>query len=254
MTYFIDTNDARNQILMSLLNERNQITEKFSFETLEKIGLGDALIFSPAKKWTDEEINLLPNKISLYCGKISEKHQEIINNKEIAYHDLMNDEIFTTKNANITAEGVLALILEHSPKSIFENNVLIIGAGRIAKAMAIILGRLGVNYAVVRFNKDKFPECFSFSKTCYFGEQFLSHLHEYDVIVNTIPKMIFDAQNFGKIARDTIYIETASTNSIDPALATHFEFVPAPALPQKYAKVTAAKYLLENITGENNYV
>ena len=37
MTYFIDTNDARNQILMSLLNERNQITEKFSFETLEKI-------------------------------------------------------------------------------------------------------------------------------------------------------------------------------------------------------------------------
>lgn len=76
----------------------------------------------------------------------------------------MNDEIFTTKNANITAEGVLALILEHSPKSIFENNVLIIGAGRIAKAMAIILGRLGVNYAVVRFNKDKFPECFHFQK------------------------------------------------------------------------------------------
>ena len=254
MTYFIDTNDARNQILMSLLEERNQITEKFSFKTLEKIGLGDALIFSPAKKWTDEEINLLPNKISLYCGKISEKHQEIINNKEIAYHDLMNDEIFTTKNANITAEGLLALILEHSPKSIFENNVLIIGAGRIAKAMAIILGRLGVNYAVVRFNKDKFPECFSFSKTCYFGEQFLSHLHEYDVIINTIPKMIFDEQNFGKIARDTIYIETASTNSIDPALATHFEFVPAPALPQKYAKVTAAKYMLESITGENNYV
>lgn len=166
----------------------------------------------------------------------------------------MNDEIFTTKNANITAEGVLALILEHSPKSIFENNVLIIGAGRIAKAMAIILGRLGVNYAVVRFNKEKFPECYSFSKTCYFGEQFLSHLHEYDVIINTIPKTIFDEQNFGKIARDTIYIETASTNSIDPALATHFEFVPAPALPQKYAKVTAAKYLLENITGENNYV
>ena len=254
MTYFIDTNDARNQILMSLLEERNQITEKFSFKTLEKIGLGDTLIFSPAKKWTDEEINLLPNKISLYCGKISEKHQEIINNKEIAYHDLMIDEIFTTKNANITAEGVLALILEHSPKSIFENNVLIIGAGRIAKAMAIILGRLGVNYAVVRFNKDKFPECFSFSKTCYFGEQFLNHLHEYDVIINTIPKTIFDEQNFGKIARDTIYIETASTNSIDPALATHFEFVPAPALPQKYAKVTAAKYLLENITGENNYV
>ena len=254
MTYFIDTNDARNQILMSLLEERNQTTEKFSFKTLEKIGLGDTLIFSPAKKWTDEEINLLPNKISLYCGKISEKHQEIINNKEIAYHDLMIDEIFTTKNANITAEGVLALILEHSPKSIFENNVLIIGAGRIAKAMAIILGRLGVNYAVVRFNKDKFPECFSFSKTCYFGEQFLNHLHEYDVIINTIPKTIFDEQNFGKIARDTIYIETASTNSIDPALATHFEFVPAPALPQKYAKVTAAKYLLENITGENNYV
>lgn len=50
MTYFIDTNDARNQILMTLLNERNQITEKFSFETLERISLGDALIFSPAKK------------------------------------------------------------------------------------------------------------------------------------------------------------------------------------------------------------
>ena len=65
MTYFIDTNDARNQILMSLLEERNQITEKFSFETLEKIGLGDALIFSPAKKWTDEEINFIPDRKSV---------------------------------------------------------------------------------------------------------------------------------------------------------------------------------------------
>ena len=254
MTYFIDTNDARNQILMSLLEERNQIAEKFTFDSLNKISLGDALIFSPAKKWTDEEINLLPKKISLYCGKISEKHQEILKNKEIAYHNLMNDEIFTTKNANITAEGVLALILEHSPKSIFENNVLILGAGRIAKALAIILGRLGVNFAVVRFNKEKFPECFSFSKACYLGEEFFNHLHEYDVIVNTIPKTIFDEQNFGKIARNTIYIETASINSIDPALATHFEFVPAPALPQRYARETAAKYLLENITGENNHV
>lgn len=254
MTYFIDTNDARNQILMSLLEERNQITEKFSFETLEKIGLGDALIFSPAKKWTDEEINFIPQKTSLYCGNLCEKHKKTLEEKQVAYHNLMNDEIFTTKNANITAEGVLALILEHSPKSIFENKVLILGAGRISKALAILLGKLGVNFAVVRFNKEKFPECFSFSKTCYFGEQFLSHLHEYDVIVNTIPKTIFDEQNFGKIARDTIYIETASTNSIDPALATHFEFVPAPALPQKYAKLTAAKYMLESITGDNNYV
>lgn len=254
MTYFIDTSDARNQILKTMLEEKKLFTEVFSFNSLGSISVGDALIFSPAKKWTDEEINLIPKKISLYCGKLSENHQEKLKNKDVVYHNLMNDEIFTIKNANLTAEGVLALILENSPKSIFENNVLILGAGRIAKALSIYLGRLGVHHAMVRFNKEKFPECFTFTNTCYFGDDYQTHLHEYDVIVNTIPQVLFDEQNFGKIARDTIYIETASTNSIDPALATHFKFVPAPALPQRYSKQTAAKYLLENITGENNYV
>lgn len=70
MTYFIDTNDARNQILMMLLNERNQITEKFSFETLERISLGDALIFSPAKNGLTRKLIFFPKNIIILWKNI----------------------------------------------------------------------------------------------------------------------------------------------------------------------------------------
>ena len=250
MTYIVDVSDNRNKIIASEL-EKRLLKVKFYPETAEN---GDTYIFSPAKKWNKAEAECLTNCTTVICGKISEEISEIFKHKQIKHINLMNDEIFTVKNANLTAEGVLSLLIEHSPKSMFENNVLILGAGRIAKALAILFSKLGINFSMVRYNKEKFPECYTFCDNCYLGEEFKKDIAKYDVIINTIPQVLFTLEDLEMFANDTVFIETASIDCLDRSKVKNFDFVPAPALPQRYCQVSAAKIMLESILGENNHV
>ena len=252
MTYIIDISDKRNAIIKETLDQKLLNTKVYTKNI--KCQPFDTYIFSPAKKWTSDEALSLSDSTTVICGKINEEISSIFISKNITHKNVMEDEIFTIKNANLTAEGTLSLIIENSPKSIFESNILILGAGRIAKALAILLGRLGVKYSIARFNKEKFPECFTYCNSCLFGENFVNHLQSFDVIVNTIPKVIFDKEKIKKIKKDSILIETASVDCLDRDLVENFTFIHAPALPQRYSAQTAAKIMLESILGENNYV
>lgn len=249
--YYIDITDKRNIALAALLKEHGKQVEEFSWD--KQIEKNSTCIFSPSKKFSTEMAENLLNDIVLYAGALSSEVVSILNNKNIIYHNLMLDEVFTIKNANLTCEGVLALILEHSDKSIYENNILILGGGRITKAMAVLLNRLGVKFAIVSFNKLKFPEYYLYSPKCYFGYLFVEDLNNFDIIVNTIPANIINKEVLAKIAPNTIFIETASVNCLNKEKVTNFNYIEAPGLPQKYSAKTAGKLMFENILGENIY-
>lgn len=253
MTYFLDLSDERNDYVKDLLKKNSEKTDVFSWDNLSNIKASDILIFSPAKKFTPEEINKLPNDIMIFAGNSLKQYIEQLKEKNIIFNNIMEDEIFTVKNANLTCEGVLSLMIEKSKKSLFENKVLILGGGRIAKGMAVLLGRIGIDFAMVSFNPIKYPDYFIYSKKCYFKYSFVKDLHNYDIIINTIPAQILDDDVINKIAKDTIFIETASVDCMDRTKATHFNFIPAPALPKKYTCETAGKFLFEMITGGNIY-
>lgn len=253
MTYFLDLSDERNIYVKQLLEKNNEKTEIFNFDNTSQINIGDSIIFSPAKKFSAEEINKLPNNITIFAGNSLNQYLDILKEKHITFINIMEDEIFTIKNANLTCEGVLSLMIEKSKKSLFDNSVLILGGGRIAKGMAVLLGKLGVNFAMVSFNPVKFPDYYIYSKKCYFKYSFVDDLDKYDIIINTIPSKILDDEIVAKIANDTVFIETASVDCLDKSKATHFDFIPAPALPKKYTCETAGKFLFEMITGGNIY-
>ena len=132
-----------------------------------------------------------------------------------------------------------------------ENNVLILGAGRIAKGMAILLSKLGVKYSIASFNKQKYPQNFLYSQHNYFGYDFVRDLREYDVIVNTIPAEILDENAINRIGDGTIFIETASVNCLNSEKVKNFQYIVAPGLPQKYSCQTAGKLMLDCILGRN---
>ena len=253
MKYFIDVLDKRNIYLKEKLQDLGEIVEDFSVENIEKIEKGDCLIFSPAKKFDKEFVDLLPESIELVAGNVQDDLKQIFADKNIKYINLMEDEVFTVKNANLTCEGVLAIMLEKSETSIYESNVLILGGGRIAKYMAILLSKLGVSFSIVSFNEVKFPSYFAFTNSCYFKKSFMKDLHKFDIIINTIPSKIFEGFETEKIAPKTIYIETASINSLDQSLVKNFSYILAPALPTKYAPKTASRYMFEAVKKMNNF-
>lgn len=244
--FFVDSSDKRNVAVKKLLKRKNQVFD-FMWDNISKISDGDTCIFSPAKKFTEREIYSLPNNINLICGNLKEEYITILNKKHISFYNLMDDEIFTIKNANLTAEGVLAVILEESEKSISQNKILILGGGRIARALAILFKGLNVNFSIVSFNPVKFPSYYLYTDSCFFEYSFVEKLHEFDIIINTIPTQFIDEKIIRKIKKDTLFIETASVNCLDKNKVSKFTYLPTPALPMRFSSETAGQVMFESI-------
>ncbi len=248
MKFFVDTVDQRNKIVKSNLF-------KLGFETFElaqkdKANAEDVFVFSPAKRWSKQEIDDLTPKITLFCGKIDEIFAKTLKDKNIKHINFLDDEIFAIKNANLTAEGVLALLLKHSPKSIFENKILIFGFGRISKALAILFLKLGIHFEIASFSKKSFEESFFVSNKNFFGFDFVKDIEKFDVFVNTRPEKFLDESILTKIQPNALFLETASVACLDEENAKNFCFVKAPSLPQIFCPENAAKVVLDKILGE----
>lgn len=252
MKYYIDLSDKRNRYLKLFLEKKNKICEDLSnISAQNSYTKDDCFVFSPAKKFSDDEISALPNNIFLICGAISQGHQNILKQKNISYYNLMSDEEYVIKNAMLTAEGVLSLLIEKSEKSIYDNRILILGNGRVAKSCANLFSKLNLNYALVCFEKEKLPECFLFSKNVFSSQNFLDRTKCFDVVINSVPAKVFDDDQLDKIAPDTLFIETASTPCLNKEKVKNFTYLPAPGLPQKYSASSAGKLMMKNILGED---
>jgi len=246
LTYYIDINDKRNKVVFRLLQQNNKNVKSFDNNNI-KAREGDVIIFAPNKKWERDEIEKFPNDVIIFAGKINTEFLELFDKKHIDYNNILDDETFAIKNANLTCEGVLSILISESPKSIYENKILILGAGRIAKGMCILLSKLGVDYAIASFNQDKFPQNYLYATKSFLGYDFLPYLRNYDIVINTIPAKIFDEKKLEFFADDSLYIETASVDGLEREKAQSFRFIPAPALPQKFSCETAGKLVYENV-------
>lgn len=251
MRYFIELLDTRNKKLFELLKNSGSPVFDLNMD-FAKIQSGDSLIFAPSKKIKPEEALLLPSNTFVFAGNLSPEVSTILDERKILVSNFMMSEIFAIKNAHLTAEGVLAIILEKSIRSIYSNNILIFGAGRISKSCAILFGKLGMKFAICNYHTANYENAFIFSDKCYLGEEYKKDIGNFDIIINTIPSLHLSSEDAELFQKDALYIETASFDGIDRNLASNFHFVHAPSLPQKYASESAAKLMQEFIEGEQN--
>ncbi len=250
MSYYIDCQDKRCKTVKEILEKEGERVFEYSETTIKNICENDCLVFSPAKKLTTEEVGKLPNNVVIYCGAINEETKLLFNEKKIIHCNMMLNEAFAIKNANLTAEGVLAIILEKSDKSMYDNNVLILGGGRIALALSVLFGKIGIKFSIATFNKVKFPSYYLYSEKNYLGYEFLEDIKNFDVVVNTIPSEILNSEQVALVAKNTLFIETASTNCLKNNCELQFNYVLAPGLPGKYSAKTAGRVMREVLKGE----
>ncbi len=250
MEFYLDLSDKRLQILETLLNKKTIHTHKISSLSDIFLQKSAVFVFSPAKKWTQEEILNLPKNIHLFCGNVEEKYLEIFKQKNIKYVNFNTDENFAIANAQLTAEGVLALLIENTEKSIFENKILLLGAGRITKACAMLFEKLGLDFHIATFNKKEYENSYFFTRKNYFEYNFVKDIQDFDVIINTRPTLFIDQKIIEKIKADTLFIETASKNCLNSQDVKKFTYLPAPALPKRFCAQSASKLMLNKILGD----
>ena len=244
MNFFIDDCDERNNFLITLLKNKKYCV--FTLKDIKNAEPGDYFIFSPAKKITQNDLINLPNNSIIFCGNISNEVRENLKNKEFIYKNYMEDEIFAIKNANLTAEAVLSIIISSSKKSIYKNNILIFGAGRISKALAILFNKLGLSFSICNYHKKNYENAYIFTDNCLFADEYKNCANSFDIVVNTIPYNHLTTEDCLLFNNGTIYIETASNMGIVEDIK-NFIIIKAPALPKKYSPESAAEIMKDFI-------
>lgn len=248
MKIFLDFLDERTKHLKTYLNDYEILDAKK--DNFVKAKKGDLIVFPPNKKWTANEVFSLPKNVTIFCGNVDDCYVEAFKENNIKWINFLDDELFSIENAKLTAEGVLALVLEHSPVSIFENQILILGGGRISKSLALLFEKLGLNFCIASFSKQSFLESNYFCNKNYFEFEFLKDIKQFDVIINTRPLEFFDDEKIKLIKKDCLFLETASKNCLDETKVKNFYYLKAPALPTKYSFKSASKLLLKKIMKE----
>lgn len=255
MNFFIDISDKRNKYIASELIKMGHIANSIDFEnntyanTENKDTGKDIFIFSPAKKFTLDEAEKISQNSIVFGGNLKDEIKLIFDKKNISYINIMNDESFVIKNAKITAEGVLALLINSTEKSIYENKILILGSGRVGLAIASLFNKLNLLTDLAIFHNDKLAVASFYCNNVIFQNELENVLEKYDVIINTVPSEILRKNHLEKIKENSVILEIASVNCLDKNLLNDFKikYILAPALPQVYSTESAAKIMLECI-------
>lgn len=181
-------------------------------------------------------------------GLIDEEIKTDLEEAGIAFIDYFESEAYVLKNACITSQGAVRLLLENTEDFLVGKNVLITGFGRIGKSLALMLKALGMNVFIAARSEKARAEAEALGMGSLTLTQMKSTLFYYSFIFNTVPHMIFSDEDIKKLPKSAVYFELASKpyGAEKEAFETHFRsYVFASALPGKLTP----KAVAENIAG-----
>lgn len=192
---------------------------------------------------------LRPGQI-ICAGRVDAATQALARDRGLVLHDYFAREELAVANAVPTAEGAIQIALEEMPVTLHGSRALVIGYGRLGRALAPRLAGLGakVSVAARKYADLAWAEGFGFG-TEHTGE-LKGWLCGYDLIVNTVPVLVLGREELEELKRECVVIDLASLPGgvdFEAAKALGVKAVQALSLPGKVAPATAAAYLRSTI-------
>lgn len=164
--------------------------------------------------------------------------------------DLYGSEPLTTANAVPTAEGAIALAIEHSPITLHGSHCLVIGAGRIGKILAQKLYALGAEVTLTsrRVAERALGEGLGLHSDI--TGVYTRGLSRYDFLFNTVPETVLTQQQLQELSPECLLIELASKPggySEEICAQLGLQSIFAPGLPGKFSPKTAGALYAQSI-------
>lgn len=219
------------------------------------IGQNDVLLLGVPVSSDGETLNapLCENKI--YLDELADKIDSdkiVIGGKipdkifKCQTFDLLKRDDFAFYNAVPTAEGVLETAMRETNYCVSQSKCLVIGYGRIGKIICDMLAKLG---AQVTASARKPGDMALAEALGHKAENTLllsNFIGDYDIIINTVPQRILNAEILQKVSPDSLIIDTASKPGgvdMDAAFRLSLKVVWALSLPGKVAPKTAGEII-----------
>jgi len=207
--------------------------------------------FHDGKILINELFKAMSKKQLFIAGHISEKVANLAQVYNVYCIDILEREEMAVLNAIPTAEGAIQIAMEEMPITLHSCNALIMGFGRIGKILAGMLQGIGSQVYVEARKYADLAWIKSYGYKPVYLDDLAGCLPKMDVIFNTIPSIVLNANMLSIIKSDCLIIDLASKpGGVDFAKAGEIglKTIWALSLPGKVAPVTAARYIHETIS------
>lgn len=191
----------------------------------------------------------------VYGGVIKDKLLTGMQKRNVKYFDFMKSEEFAILNTIPTVEGAIEIAIKETNITLHNANILILGFGRIGKLLAKTLKGFESRIELAARKDEDFAwiDTYGYRKVIY--DKLEEKLNSYDIIFNTVPTMLLDAEKMGKIKKECLIIDLASKpGGVDFETANQLGIKTnwALALPGKVAPKTAGGYMKRIIEKTNS--
>ncbi len=191
----------------------------------------------------------IPKNSIILAGNVTSKVENLFKEYNLEVIDYLKREELAIMNAIPTAEGAIGIAFDELPITIFDSKALVLGSGKVAKTLASRLSALGAKTLVSARNM---------TELAYIKSQNIEVLHlnkldfkeNFNVIFNTIPNLVLNADVLSKISKDTLIIDLASKPGgvdFEACANMSIKVIWALSLPGKVAPISSAKYIFNTI-------
>ena len=204
-----------------------------------------------------EVFSSVDKSTQIFGGVVSKKLIEAASLRNIKIIDYMEDEKVKIRNAQLTAEGTVEIAINRTKHSIWGSEILVCGYGRIGKFVAKYLKALGGNVTVSSRKEDTITEAILRGYNAVNTQNISDDIKRFDLIINTVPTLVFDKILLSKCKKSTKIIDLASAPGgvdFDWAKVLNIDAIHALSIPGKTAPVTSAEiitnYIFEKLNKE----
>ncbi len=191
----------------------------------------------------------LRNKLIL-AGKVDERLRALAQLSGADVIDYMKREELAVLNAIPTAEGAIKIAMDELPVTLHGSRCLVTGFGRVGKILCNTLKGLGVEVTAAAGKKSDLAYIGAYGyKGVDIGDP-LKNSEKYDVVFNTVPDLIINANMLRSLRKDCLIIDLASKPGgvdFDAAKRMGRNVIWALSLPGKTAPLTAGNIIRDTI-------
>ena len=194
---------------------------------------------------------MLGGDVLLLAGRPSDVLRSMARESNVRLIDYYDNETVQVLNAVPTAEGALALAMEHLPITIHGSHCTVLGCGRIGTRLCRILHGLGAHVTAAARSEKDLTHALVEGYDVRSITEFLDDPGTPDVLFNTIPVPLLGEDTLSKLPSGTVLIELASApGGFDEAALKKIRcpYIRAASLPGQVAPYTAGRILYEAIS------
>ncbi len=198
---------------------------------------------------------ILAEHATLVAGQFPVETEAWLQQQGVRCVSYLEQEPYLLRNASITAEGAIYLLLHHMKRTVQRANILVVGYGRIGRFLVKKLKALGANVTVAARKSTQRTELSLLGVETVQTGVYENGLECYDAVVNTVPSLVIHDAQAKQITPGCVCIEVASAPGGFPEqMRRTGHVVMGNGLPGKTAPQTAgaglAKAVWEGIEGE----